>query len=99
MVTELLADRVAIVTGAGGGLGRSHALTPAPYGPPRLVNDSGGPGDGSGGSDAAEAVAAEIRAAGGRAASNRDSVTTPEGGQAIVAAAVAEFGRVDIVVA
>jgi NAD(P)-dependent dehydrogenase (short-subunit alcohol dehydrogenase family) len=97
--TPLLRDRVAIVTGAGTGLGRSHARTLARYGAAVVVNDIGGAVDGTGASAAAEAVAAEIRGEGGRAVSNRDSVASPEGGQAIVEQAAAEFGSVDIVVA
>lgn len=91
--------RVAIITGAGGGLGRSHALELARRGAQVLVNDLGGSVDGSGGSDsAAQRVVAEITAAGGGAAANHDSVATPEGGAAIVQAALDAFGRVDIVI-
>ena len=91
--------RVAIITGAGGGLGRSHALELARRGAHVLVNDLGGSLDGSGSSDsAAQRVVDEITALGGSAAPNYDSVATSAGGQAIVAAAVAAFGRVDILV-
>jgi NAD(P)-dependent dehydrogenase (short-subunit alcohol dehydrogenase family) len=91
--------QVAIITGAGGGLGRSHAIELARRGAAILVNDLGGSVDGSGASSsAAEAVVKEIAGFGGLAAANCDSVATPEGGQAIVAAALAAFGRVDILV-
>jgi len=91
--------RVAIVTGAGGGLGRSHALALAGRGAMVLVNDLGGAVDGSGGSSsAAQRVVDEITALGGQAAANHDSVATADGGQAIVQAALTTFGRVDIVV-
>ena len=99
-MTDMRFDgRVAIITGAGGGLGRSHALELARRGASIVVNDLGGAVDGSGGSTgAAQRVVDEITAAGGRAVANGDSVATAEGGQAIVAAAVEAFGRVDIVV-
>jgi NAD(P)-dependent dehydrogenase (short-subunit alcohol dehydrogenase family) len=99
-MTDLRFDgRVAIITGAGGGLGRSHALTLASRGAQILVNDLGGALDGSGSSgSAAQRVVDEIRASGGIAAPNHDSVSTPEGGQAIVQAALDAFGRVDVLV-
>jgi len=91
--------RVAIITGAGGGLGRSHALELARRGAKILVNDPGAQLDGSGSSTfAADRVVDEITALGGIAAPNRDSVATAEGGQAIVRAALDAFGRVDILV-
>jgi len=91
--------RVAIVTGAGGGLGRSHALELAGRGAKVLVNDLGGSLDGHGASSsAAQRVVDEILSAGGEAAANADSVATPEGGRAIVQAAVDAFGRVDILI-
>ena len=91
--------RVAIITGAGGGLGRCHALELARRGAHVLVNDLGGAVDGSGSSmTAADLVVDEITAAGGTAAPNHDSVATPEGGQAIVQAAVDAFGRVDVLI-
>lgn len=91
--------RVAIITGAGGGLGRSHALELARRGAQVLVNDLGGAVDGSGSSDsAADRVVAEITALGGVAAANHDSVATAVGGKAIVAAAIDAFGRVDVLV-
>ena len=92
--------RVAIVTGAGGGLGRAYALELARRGAKVVVNDLGGARDGAGEGSAApaEAVAAEITAAGGEAVANFDSVSTPAGGAAIVKAALEAFGTVDIVI-
>src|SRR3954467_11294695 len=91
--------QVAIVTGAGGGLGRSHALELARRGARIVVNDLGGAVDGTGGAaTAAEPVGAEIVDAGGEAVSNPDSVATPEGGAAIVQCALDAFGRIDVVV-
>jgi NAD(P)-dependent dehydrogenase (short-subunit alcohol dehydrogenase family) len=95
--------RVAIVTGAGGGLGRSHALQLAARGAKVLVNDLGAARDGSLGSVAsgpspAEQVVAEIRAAGGEALVNAGSVTDPAAVQAMVDQAMAAWGRVDILV-
>jgi NAD(P)-dependent dehydrogenase (short-subunit alcohol dehydrogenase family) len=91
--------RVAIITGAGGGLGRSHALELARRGAQVLVNDLGGALDGSGSSmSAADRVVAEITASGGIAVPNHDSVATPAGGQAIVKAALDAFGRVDVLI-
>ena len=93
-------DRVAIITGAGGGLGRLHALALAARGAKVLVNDRGGARDGSGAASrgAAQAVADEIVAAGGQALANAASVTDPAAVQAMVAQAVAAWGRVDILV-
>ncbi len=92
-------NRVAIITGAGGGLGRTYALELARRGARVVVNDLGGAVDGSGGSSmAADAVVDEIKAAGGEAAANYDSVSTPEGGAGIVQTAMQAFGQVDIVV-
>jgi NAD(P)-dependent dehydrogenase (short-subunit alcohol dehydrogenase family) len=91
--------KVAIITGAGGGLGRSHALELARRGALIVVNDLGGSVDGEGGSHtAAQQVVDEITAAGGEATPNYDTVATPEGGKAIVQTALDAFGRVDIVV-
>ena len=91
--------RVAIVTGAGGGLGRTYALELAARGAQVVVNDLGGSVEGVGGDDsAAQKVVDEIKAAGGDAVPNYDSVSTPEGGEAIVKTAVDAFGKVDIVV-
>ncbi len=91
--------RVAIVTGAGGGLGRQHALALARRGAKVLVNDLGGAVDGSGGSvTAAQAVVDEIRAAGGEALANGASVTDFAAVQAMVQQAVDAWGRVDILV-
>jgi 3-hydroxyacyl-CoA dehydrogenase/3a,7a,12a-trihydroxy-5b-cholest-24-enoyl-CoA hydratase len=89
-------ERVAIVTGAGGGLGRMHALTLAQAGAKLVINDLGGSTDGAGqSSSAADKVVEEIRALGGEAVANYDSV---ENGAAIVKTAIDAFGRVDIVV-
>ena len=91
--------RVAIVTGAGGGLGRQHALALARRGAKVLVNDLGGARDGSGGSvSAAEAVVEEIRRAGGEALANAASVTDFPAVQAMVLQAMQAWGRVDILV-
>ncbi len=91
--------RAVIVTGAGRGLGRSHALLLASRGARVVVNDVGGATDGDG-ADAspADAVVNTIRAAGGEAVASYDSVATPEGGAAIVQAALDAFGQVDAVV-
>jgi NAD(P)-dependent dehydrogenase (short-subunit alcohol dehydrogenase family) len=91
--------RVAIVTGAGRGLGRAHALLLAARGAKVVVNDLGGTKEGEG-SDAGPAneVVAEITAAGGTAVADTSSVGSEEGCHALVAATVAAFGRVDIVV-
>ena len=91
--------RVAIVTGAGGGLGRCHALALAARGAKVVVNDLGGARDGSGGSaTAAESVVAEIEAMGGEAMANAASVTDFAAVQAMTEAAIARWGRVDILV-
>ncbi|EKF21595.1 short chain dehydrogenase family protein, partial [Mycolicibacterium hassiacum DSM 44199] len=92
-------NEVAIVTGAGRGLGRAHALELARRGARVVVNDLGANVDGTGASSsAAQAVVDEIVAAGGTAVASTDSVATPEGGGAIVATAMEAFGRVDILV-
>jgi len=92
-------NRVAIVTGAGGGLGRSHALMLASRGAKVVVNDLGGAVDGSGkSSNAADKVVEEIKAAGGQAVANYDGVDTMEGAQKIVATAKEAFGKLDIVI-
>jgi len=92
-------ERVAIITGAGGGLGRSHALELARRGARVVVNDVGRSVHGDGAStDAAQAVVDEITACGGTAVPNHDTVATTEGGQAIVQAALDAFGRVDILI-
>ncbi len=91
--------KVAIVTGAGGGLGRSHALALAARGARVVVNDLGVARDGSGGSQSpAEAVVAEIEAAGGQAIANGASVTDVEAVKAMVAEAMDLWGSVDILV-
>ena len=90
--------KVAIITGAGGGLGREHALLLAKHGAKIVVNDLGGNVDGTGEGDAADQVVAEIRAAGGEAVANKDSVSDREGAKNIVATAVDAFGTVDILV-
>ena len=90
--------RVAIVTGAGGGLGRAYALELAKRGAKVVVNDLGGARDGTGHSDSALAVVAEIEAAGGEAVSNGGSVTDLDHMLAMVEAAKSRWGRVDILI-
>src|SRR6476619_3440838 len=91
--------RVVIITGAGGGLGREHALLLAQRGALIVVNDLGGAVDGTGSDKgAAERVVDEVKAAGGEAVADTNSVATPEGGEAIVKTALDAFGKVDIVI-
>ena len=91
--------RVAIVTGAGGGLGRCHALELAKRGAKVVINDLGGAMDGTGGnSEAAIAVVDEIKAAGGEAIANGASVTDEKGVQGLVDQSMDAFGRVDILI-
>ena len=98
-MTMSFEGRVAIITGAGGGLGRSHALALAARGARVVINDLGGARDGSGGSSsAAEAVVAEIIALGGEAMANAASVTDAVAVQAMVEATMARWGRIDILV-
>ena len=98
MMTEIRFDgRVAIVTGAGNGLGRDYALELARRGAKLVVNDLGGSGSGEGAShSAADLVVEEIRDAGGEAVASHDSVATRAGGAAIVGAALDAFGKIDI---
>jgi len=92
-------NRVAIITGAGGGLGRSYALFLAARGAKIVVNDLGGTSDGQGNdTKAADKVVNEIKAAGGQAVANYDSVSTAAGGENIVKTAIDAFGKVDIVI-
>jgi NAD(P)-dependent dehydrogenase (short-subunit alcohol dehydrogenase family) len=91
--------KVVIITGAGGGLGRQHALLMASRGALVVINDLGGAVDGSGSDKgAAERVVDEIKALGGEAVADTNSVATPEGGKAIVQTAVDAFGRVDVLI-
>jgi NAD(P)-dependent dehydrogenase (short-subunit alcohol dehydrogenase family) len=91
--------RVAIVTGAGNGLGRDYAIELAKRGARVVVNDLGGSGAGQGQAHiAADSVVDEIKAAGGRAVPNYDSVATRAGGENIVRTAMDAYGRVDIVI-
>jgi NAD(P)-dependent dehydrogenase (short-subunit alcohol dehydrogenase family) len=101
MANEIRFDgRVAIVTGAGAGLGRTYALELARRGAKVVVNDYGGARDGSGTGSAspADAVVKDIKDKGGQAVANYDNVATVEGGEGIVKTAVAAFGTVDILV-
>lgn len=99
MATLTFDGRVAIVTGAGGGLGREHALLLAERGAAVVVNDVGAAVSGEGESKTpAEKVVAEITERGGQAVADGNSVATPEGGAAIVQSALDSFGRVDIII-
>jgi NAD(P)-dependent dehydrogenase (short-subunit alcohol dehydrogenase family) len=92
-------DRVAVITGAGRGLGRTYALLLGAKGAKVVVNDTGGSLKGAGVDEGpAEAVAREIRAAGGQAIASVESVATPEGGNAIIQTALDRFGRIDILI-
>ncbi len=93
----MLEGKVAVVTGAGGGIGREHALLLAREGAAVVVNDLGGARDGTGADTSmADAVVDEIRAAGGRAVAHYGSVADKDAAQGMVDAAVAEYGRLDI---
>lgn len=94
-----LDGRVAVITGAGRGIGREHALLYAREGASVVVNDLGGGNDGSG-SDAgpAQEVVVEIRALGGKAVANTDNVATWDGAKGLIDQAVGEFGRLDVLV-
>ena len=101
-MTISFAGQAVVITGAGGGLGRTYALEIARRGGMVVVNDLGGPTTGGAGEVSrsfADTVVDEILAAGGQAVANYDTVATPEGGQAIIAAAIANFGRIDAVIA
>lgn len=92
-------NRVAVITGGGRGLGRAHALLLASRGCKIVVNDPGASMAGDVTDEGpAEALAAEIRAVGGEAIANTDSVATPEGGKAIIQSALDAFGRIDILI-
>ena len=91
-------NKVVVITGAGGGLGKAHALEFARRGAKVVVNDLGGSGDGVGSSDMADQVVAEITAAGGVAIANKASVSSEAGAQSIIDDAVSAFGTVDIIV-
>jgi NAD(P)-dependent dehydrogenase (short-subunit alcohol dehydrogenase family) len=91
--------QVAVITGAGGGLGKQYALLLASRGARVVVNDTGGSVTGTGSNtDAAHAAAEEIRRQDGEAVADTNSVTSPEGGQAIIDTALRSWGRVDIVI-
>jgi NAD(P)-dependent dehydrogenase (short-subunit alcohol dehydrogenase family) len=95
----LLDGKVAIITGAGGGIGRAHALLMAKEGAKVVVNDLGGDRAGGGkGAELADAVVAEIKKAGGDAVANYDSVSTREGADGMLWSALSKFGKVDVLV-
>lgn len=96
---ELLKDKVAVITGAGRGIGRAHAMVMAEQGAKVVVNDMGGTVDGATSAERpADEVVEEIKKLGGTAVANYDSVSTPEGGENIIKTAIDNFGRIDILV-
>jgi citronellol/citronellal dehydrogenase len=98
-MARLLEGKVAIITGAGGGIGREHALTFAREGAKVVVNDLGSDRHGGGkGAEMADQTVADIKAAGGEATANYDSVTTREGADGIVWTALNKYGRIDVLV-
>ncbi len=95
----LLDGKVAVVTGAGGGIGREHALVLAKEGAAIVVNDLGGARDGSGtGHTMADEVVEDVKAAGAEAVANYDNVSSMEGGEGILKTALEAFGKIDILV-
>src|ERR1700675_2896660 len=95
----LLDGKVALITGAGGGLGEAYARLFAREGAAGVVNDVGGPGDGSGGdASRAQKVVDVIKTAGGRAVANGADISTMAGGQSVFDDAIKHFGRADILV-
>jgi NAD(P)-dependent dehydrogenase (short-subunit alcohol dehydrogenase family) len=98
-MARLLEGKVAIITGAGGGIGREHALTFAREGAKVVVNDLGSDRHGGGkGAEMADKTVADIKAAGGEATANYDSVTTREGADGMVWTALNKYGRIDVLV-
>ena len=91
-------NKVVVITGAGNGLGRSHAIEYAKRGAKVVVNDLGGGVDGSGAGDAADQVVAELKAMGAEAVANKASVSDPVGAESIIQSALDAFGRIDILV-
>jgi NAD(P)-dependent dehydrogenase (short-subunit alcohol dehydrogenase family) len=98
-MSKLMDGKVVVVTGAGAGLGRCHALAFAREGAKLVINDLGGSRDGTGASrKAADLVVEEIRRAGGEAVASYDSVATTDGADSIIRTAIEKFGRVDVLV-
>src|ERR1051325_4838828 len=98
-MTKLCEGRVAIVTGAGRGIGREHALMLAAHGAKVVVNDLGGSRDGSGTSlDPANEVVSAVRAAGGEAVANGDDVSEWSGAERLIRQAIDTFGQLDVLI-